>query len=75
MLQSGNEFVAHSGLSGFPQVLMNGSPLKKQYLAQDSFEEGVVNEILKATPSVQKAVYHVSSSPGGTPWSEPCFVL
>ncbi|XP_071084353.1 UDP-glucose:glycoprotein glucosyltransferase 1-like isoform X2 [Haliotis cracherodii] len=56
--KSGNEFVAHSGLSGFPQVLMNGSPLKKQYLAQDSFEEGVVNEILKATPSVQKAVYH-----------------
>ncbi len=59
-LQAGIDFVAQSGLSGFPQVLMNGSPLKKQYLSQDSFEEGVVNEILKATPALQKAVYHVS---------------
>ncbi|KAK7477135.1 hypothetical protein BaRGS_00031621 [Batillaria attramentaria] len=52
------DFLAKSGLSGFPQVLLNGVPIDKKYLTQDSFEEGVVMEIMKQTQVIQKAVYN-----------------
>lgn len=56
--RAGADFVSRSGLSGFPQVLINGVPLDKKFLSQDAFEEGVVTEILKQTPVVQKAVFN-----------------
>ncbi|KAL8598827.1 hypothetical protein ACOMHN_015406 [Nucella lapillus] len=56
--RAGADFVSRSGLSGFLQVLINGVPLDKKFLSQDAFEEGVVTEILKQTPSIQKAVFH-----------------
>ncbi|KAL3846980.1 hypothetical protein ACJMK2_017920, partial [Sinanodonta woodiana] len=55
--RSGADFVKQSGLSDFPQVLMNGVPMKKKHLNQDNFEEGVVSEMLSATPEIQQAVY------------------
>ena len=38
---------------------MNGVPMKKDELEPDEFEEAVVSAILKQTPEIQKAVYHV----------------
>ncbi|ESP03274.1 hypothetical protein LOTGIDRAFT_137613 [Lottia gigantea] len=56
--KAGLDFISRSGLSDFPQVLMNGVPFKKQFLSTDTFEEGVVTEIMTATPTIQKAVYN-----------------
>ena len=41
---------------------MNGVPMKKDELGADEFEEAIVSSILKQTPELQKAVYHVCSS-------------
>ena len=46
-----------SGLSDFPQVLMNGVPLQKKDLTQDGFEEGVITQTMTMTPEIQQAVY------------------
>ena len=51
--------MSKSGLSDFPQVLMNGKPLQKSDLNQDNFEEGVITEIMQATPDLQQNVYQV----------------
>lgn len=56
-IQASNSFVSKSGLTEFPQVLMNGVPMDKKYLTEDTFEEGVVATILAQTPALQKAVY------------------
>ncbi|XP_076453817.1 UDP-glucose:glycoprotein glucosyltransferase 1-like isoform X2 [Babylonia areolata] len=56
--RAGADFVGRSGLSGFPHVLINGVPLDRKFLSQDAFEEGVVTEILRQTPLVQKAVFN-----------------
>ena len=61
ILQAGADFVSRSGLTGFPHVIINGIPMDKKYLSQDSFEEGVVMEILKQTPVIQKAVFNVGT--------------
>lgn len=55
--RSSADFVSKSGLSDFPQVLLNGKPLDKKDLTQDTFEEGVVTEIMQATPALQQSVY------------------
>lgn len=55
--KSSGDFLEKSGLSDFPQVLLNGKPLKKSDLNQDSFEEGVITEIMQATPDIQQNVY------------------
>ena len=55
--QSSDDFVSKSGLSDFPQVLMNGVPLNKKDLTQDGFEEGVITQIMTMTPEIQQAVY------------------
>lgn len=52
------DFVKRSGLSDFPQVLVNGVPLKKKYLNADMLEEAIVSEILHGTHEIQRAVYH-----------------
>ncbi|KAL5004908.1 hypothetical protein ScPMuIL_018364 [Solemya velum] len=57
MRKSAHDFISQSGLSDFPQVLMNGIPLKKESLTMENFEEGVVAAILQATPVIQKAAY------------------
>ena len=59
VLQAGVDFISRSGLDNLPQVLMNGIPLKRRFLSQDLFEEGVVSEILSATTDIQQAVYRV----------------
>ncbi|XP_029640881.2 LOW QUALITY PROTEIN: UDP-glucose:glycoprotein glucosyltransferase 1-like [Octopus sinensis] len=56
--KSADDFLGRSGLSDFPQVLLNGIPLKKKYLNADMLEEAVVTEILQGTHEVQRAVYH-----------------
>ncbi|KAK7090839.1 UDP-glucose:glycoprotein glucosyltransferase 1-like isoform X2 [Littorina saxatilis] len=56
--KAGADYISRSGLSGFPQVLINGIPMDKKFLTQEAFEEGVVMEILKQTPIIQKAVYN-----------------
>ena len=57
MFQSSDDFVTKSGLSDFPQVLINGVPLKKADLTADGFEEGVITQIMTMTPEIQQAVY------------------
>lgn len=57
MFQSSDDFVSKSGLSDFPQVLINGVPLKKKDLTQDGFEEAVISQIMTMTPELQQAVY------------------
>ncbi|XP_005100215.1 UDP-glucose:glycoprotein glucosyltransferase 1 [Aplysia californica] len=54
--KAGNDFVSRSGLSGMPQVLINGVPLDQSQLG-DNFEESVVIEVLKQTQVIQSAVY------------------
>ncbi|XP_077554205.1 UDP-glucose-glycoprotein glucosyltransferase isoform X3 [Haemaphysalis longicornis] len=51
------EFVNKTGLATAPQVLMNGVLLKQSHLNADMFEEGVLTEIMKQTPSIQKSIY------------------
>ncbi|XP_065924355.1 UDP-glucose:glycoprotein glucosyltransferase 1 isoform X1 [Magallana gigas] len=51
------DYIERSGLADFPQVLLNGIPLKKNYLTEDTFEEGVVSQIMAQTPDIQRAVY------------------
>ncbi|XP_056004849.1 UDP-glucose:glycoprotein glucosyltransferase 1-like isoform X3 [Ostrea edulis] len=55
--RAAKDYVEKSGLGDFPQVLLNGVPLKKSYLTEDTFEEGVVSQIMAQTPDIQKAVY------------------
>ncbi|XP_060085960.1 UDP-glucose:glycoprotein glucosyltransferase 1-like [Ylistrum balloti] len=55
--KASNDFVSKSGLKDFPQVLMNGVPMDKKHLTEETFEEGVVSTILAQTPAIQKAVY------------------
>ncbi|XP_045201595.2 UDP-glucose:glycoprotein glucosyltransferase 1-like isoform X2 [Mercenaria mercenaria] len=55
--KSSGDFLVRSGLSDYPQVLLNGKPLKKSDLNQDNFEEGVISEIMQATPELQQNVY------------------
>ncbi|XP_060561389.1 UDP-glucose:glycoprotein glucosyltransferase 1-like, partial [Ruditapes philippinarum] len=55
--KSSGDFLSRSGLSDFPQVLLNGKPLKKSDLNQDNFEEGVISEIMQSTPEIQQNVY------------------
>ena len=57
--QGASDYISKSGLSEFPQVLLNGVPMKEKYLTGDTFEEGVVQEIMTQTPDIQKAVYQV----------------
>ncbi|XP_052105584.1 UDP-glucose:glycoprotein glucosyltransferase 1-like [Mytilus californianus] len=52
------DYVKRAGLKDFPQVLLNGVPLKDKYLTENTFEEGVVSEIMAQTPDIQKAVYN-----------------
>ncbi|KAK6962086.1 UDP-glucose:glycoprotein glucosyltransferase 1 [Biomphalaria glabrata] len=54
--KAGDDFMSRIGLSGLPQVLINGVPLEKNQL-EDSFEESVVMEVLKQTQIIQQAVY------------------
>ncbi|GAB1602450.1 UDP-glucose:glycoprotein glucosyltransferase 1-like [Argonauta hians] len=56
--KSADDFIVRSGLSDFPQVMVNGVPLKKKYLSADMLEEAVVTEILQGTDEIQRAVYH-----------------
>ncbi|XP_078310602.1 UDP-glucose:glycoprotein glucosyltransferase 1-like [Crassostrea virginica] len=51
------DYIEKSGLADFPQVLLNGIPLKKNYLTEETFEEGVVSQIMAQTPDIQRAVY------------------
>ncbi|XP_062620063.1 UDP-glucose:glycoprotein glucosyltransferase 1-like [Saccostrea cucullata] len=55
--RAAKDYVEKSGLGNFPQVLLNGNPLKKSFLTEDTFEEGVVSQIMTQTPDIQKAVY------------------
>ncbi|XP_052214518.1 UDP-glucose:glycoprotein glucosyltransferase 1-like [Dreissena polymorpha] len=57
MKRGGADFLAQAGLQDFPQVLLNGKPLKKSDLNQDNFEEGVIAELMAATPDLQQNVY------------------
>lgn len=34
--------------------------MKEKYLTENTFEEGVVSEIMTQTPEIQKAIYNVS---------------
>ncbi|KAH3810714.1 hypothetical protein DPMN_139111 [Dreissena polymorpha] len=61
MKRGGADFLAQAGLQDFPQVLLNGKPLKKSDLNQDNFEEGVIAELMAATPDLQQNVYQVCS--------------
>ncbi|KAL1423916.1 hypothetical protein MTO96_020712 [Rhipicephalus appendiculatus] len=51
------EFINKTGITGTPQALMNGVLLKPSHLNADMFEEGVLTEIMKQTPMIQKSVY------------------
>jgi len=53
------DYIQKAGIKDFPQVLLNGIPLKEKYLTENTFEEGVVSEIMAQTPEIQKAVYNV----------------
>ncbi|XP_052784039.1 UDP-glucose:glycoprotein glucosyltransferase 1-like isoform X2 [Mya arenaria] len=55
--RSSSDFISKCGLTEFPAVLVNGKPMKKADLTQDSFEEGVITEIMQATPEFQQNVY------------------
>ena len=46
-------------MSTLPTYLLNGVPLDD--LTVDTMDEVIVSEVLKATPTFQRAVYHVSS--------------
>ena len=52
-------YIQKAGIKDFPQVLLNGIPLKEKFLTENTFEEGVVSEIMSQTPEIQKAVYNV----------------
>ncbi|KAH9487627.1 UDP-glucose:glycoprotein glucosyltransferase 1, partial [Bulinus truncatus] len=54
--KAGDDFISRTGLSGLPQVLINGVPLETNQL-EDGFEEAVVMEVLKQTQVIQQAVY------------------
>ncbi|XP_064615079.1 UDP-glucose:glycoprotein glucosyltransferase 1-like [Liolophura sinensis] len=56
--QSCGDFLRQTGLQEFPQVLLNGVPLKRESLNEDGFEEVVVTEVLRVTPILQRAVYN-----------------
>ncbi|KAL4220092.1 UDP-glucose:glycoprotein glucosyltransferase 1 [Mactra antiquata] len=56
--KSCGDFLSKSGIRDFPQVMLNGKPLDKSFLNEDNFEEGVVTEIMQATPDIQQAIYH-----------------
>uniref|UniRef100_A0A1B6BXN7 UDP-glucose:glycoprotein glucosyltransferase n=1 Tax=Clastoptera arizonana TaxID=38151 RepID=A0A1B6BXN7_9HEMI len=58
------DFVQRSGFRTLPQVLLNGIPLPEKSLNNDEFEEAVLTEIMKQTPSLQKAVYKGELSDG-----------
>lgn len=60
--QAAKDYIERSGLADFPQVLLNGIPLKKNYLTEDTFEEGVVSQIMAQTPDIQRAVYQVTGN-------------
>ncbi|KAJ6218756.1 hypothetical protein RDWZM_004568 [Blomia tropicalis] len=52
------EFIHRIGLgTTFPKALMNGVMLKDSHLNSDYFEEAVLTEIMKQTPTLQKAIY------------------
>ncbi|XP_075538389.1 UDP-glucose-glycoprotein glucosyltransferase isoform X3 [Dermacentor variabilis] len=51
------EFINKTGITGTPQALLNGVLLKQSHLNADMFEEGVLTEIMKQTPMIQKSVY------------------
>ncbi|KAF6038703.1 UGGT2 [Bugula neritina] len=54
--QKSYEFYKRSGLSSLPSHLLNGVPLTD--VTDDTMEEVVVGEVLRATPTFQRAVYH-----------------
>lgn len=54
--QAGSKFLNDSGLGKAPKVLLNGIPLDDSGITADHFEETVINEIMKLTPKLQRAV-------------------
>ena len=52
------EFYKRSGLTSLPTFLLNGVILKD--ITDNTMEEVIVSEVLQATPTFQRAVYHVS---------------
>ncbi|XP_042221378.1 UDP-glucose:glycoprotein glucosyltransferase 1-like isoform X2 [Homarus americanus] len=52
------DFVEKAGITNLPQALMNGVPLPEKHLNVDEFEEVVLMEVMRATQSVQRAVYN-----------------
>uniref|UniRef100_A0A914ZER9 UDP-glucose:glycoprotein glucosyltransferase 1 n=3 Tax=Parascaris TaxID=6254 RepID=A0A914ZER9_PARUN len=53
---TGRAFLTASGLGFAPKVLLNGVVLDDSGVTADRFEETVINEVMKATPKLQKAI-------------------
>uniref|UniRef100_T1KNA5 UDP-glucose:glycoprotein glucosyltransferase n=1 Tax=Tetranychus urticae TaxID=32264 RepID=T1KNA5_TETUR len=51
------DFLQRTGLTSPIKVLMNGVVLKQNHLNSELFEEAVLTEIMRQTPTIQKAVY------------------
>lgn len=51
------DFVTRSGLRRRPQALLNGVPLAESSLTAGDFEEAVLLEIMRQTPTLQTAVF------------------
>uniref|UniRef100_F1KR85 UDP-glucose:glycoprotein glucosyltransferase 1 n=1 Tax=Ascaris suum TaxID=6253 RepID=F1KR85_ASCSU len=53
---TGRAFLTASGLGFTPKVLLNGVVLDDSGVTAERFEETVINEVMKATPKLQKAI-------------------
>lgn len=62
--QLSKDFIDRTGLSVFPQALLNGIPLPYDKVNVDDFEEAVIQEIMQHTAFVQKQVYRGKVSEG-----------
>lgn len=55
--QLSDEFIERLGVKQMPQGLINGVILSEKQLNRDDFEELILTEIMRQTPSIQKAIY------------------
>ncbi|KAJ8920947.1 hypothetical protein NQ315_015740 [Exocentrus adspersus] len=55
--QLSSDFIERTGLTTFPQVLLNGVPLPENQITADDFEEAILQEVITQTPLFQKAIY------------------
>jgi len=51
------EFIDKTGLTTFPQALMNGVPMDASQLTEEDFEEQLLSVLMKETQIIQRAVY------------------